>query len=280
MPVSQSLLGGHEDRGADDVARRGDGLGAVEARHAKIDDLRCPGFVEQDVGGLQVAMEHSRSVHVLDAAGRVADDPDRFEQVQWTAVHLHALLEIASAYVLHDEVRAACVLAAREDADDVGVQARSQLGFSLACEALAALLTCARDEGLERVAIAVLHVLDQEHHTVASRAQALDDSESRDHTARAPHAGSVVGAGGSLRARGLRGAGPRAAGAGARSRPRRREPRSTACGRSRRPRRVCRLDRGDAGQVVAHLPFGNNALPDQRAGEGDSSASTCRAREA
>jgi hypothetical protein len=44
------------------------------ARHAEVEDLRLPGLVDEDVAGLEVAVDHALLVGVLDGVADLATE--------------------------------------------------------------------------------------------------------------------------------------------------------------------------------------------------------------
>ena len=72
--IGEHLLGAHVGERADELPdvglQRRLRVAVGDARHAEVEDLRLPGFVDQDVARLQVAVDDAALVRVVD---RVAD---------------------------------------------------------------------------------------------------------------------------------------------------------------------------------------------------------------
>ena len=116
------LLGRHVTGGARELHSRGGRSGAaLQAGDAEIADLGLTVLREQDVRGLDVAVDHPLAVGILQRTRRLEgglDDPLDGQEV----IRLHVGLEGgAVAHVFHDDVTAITVHARIEDLHDVRV---------------------------------------------------------------------------------------------------------------------------------------------------------------
>ena len=124
------LLGRHVLGRADDVARQRDvagrrRVGDGQLRHAEVEHLAVAHRTvrvraQEDVVGLQIAVDDAVSVRRRDAAHGRQHDRDRLDEIH-RARPLHALGERLARQQLHDQARRALVLDDVEDRHDVGV---------------------------------------------------------------------------------------------------------------------------------------------------------------
>ena len=114
------LLGRHVVRGAHDRAgARGRGHG--EARHSEVHDLHRPVHGEEDVGGLDVAVDDAGLVRAGQPVEELHDDVDLPLQGQGRVL-AQRLEQVHALEQLHRDVgRAVVVVAEVEDGEDVGV---------------------------------------------------------------------------------------------------------------------------------------------------------------
>ena len=118
------------------------GLGRGGQRGAEIRDLDVGVLRQQDVGRLDVAMDHAVSVRVVERLAALEDDLDDLVDRQ-QIVDLGVLLERAALDVLHDDVAAFLVGHRVEDGRDVRMRqlaGERSLGQEQLAEALAVLL--------------------------------------------------------------------------------------------------------------------------------------------
>jgi len=122
--VAERLLGGAVAGGPEEPARDaegGAGGGGVEvAGEAEVGQADVAVGVDEDVGGLEVAVEDPAGVAVLDGVGEPGDDAGGLGRGEG-ALAGDALLEGLARDVLGDEVGGALVLADVEEVDDVAV---------------------------------------------------------------------------------------------------------------------------------------------------------------
>jgi hypothetical protein len=120
----EGLLGGEVVGGAEDVlvVLLGDVVLLVveEPGQAHVEDLHDPGAVEEDVAGLDVAVDQAHLMGVLEADGRGVDVVARPEHVELAEL-LDEVLEVGAVHVLHDEEVEVLVLVDVVGADDVRV---------------------------------------------------------------------------------------------------------------------------------------------------------------
>ncbi len=70
-PVGQGLLGAHVPQRPQHIARHRQAGVALEPRQAEVGDPEIAAIVDQDVGGLDVPVEHLQLVGVLERLGRL-----------------------------------------------------------------------------------------------------------------------------------------------------------------------------------------------------------------
>src|SRR5438105_180172 len=104
-----------------------------EAHQAHIKDLDGSSTVQQEVAGLDVAVDQAGLVNVLHADGGLADVSGSTAYVHWPAP-LDDPVQTTPVHVLHDEEMVVAFSAVVEGADDVGV-VEAAGGSSLAIEA-------------------------------------------------------------------------------------------------------------------------------------------------
>ncbi len=131
------LLGGHVVHGAERCAGGGERhIGmflAHELGDAEVGDLHAALRVEQDVLGLDVAVENAFLVRELKRLANLRHDGQRLRGREPSG--LHGLAQIHAIHVFHHQIVEAARLAEVEDADDVRmIQAREHA--TLAIEAL------------------------------------------------------------------------------------------------------------------------------------------------
>src|SRR5262249_32953450 len=73
------------------------------ARDAEVEDLRLPGLVDEDVPGLQVAVDHALLVRVLDGVGDLREEIEALVRPQFSLAHV--VRQRHAADELHGEVR-------------------------------------------------------------------------------------------------------------------------------------------------------------------------------
>ena len=118
------MLGGHVGGGAEHLAGAGD-LTGRELGDAEIGDAGPLAAVDfprghEDVGGLDVAMDHALAVRVTEGVGELlADIADAIEGEALTL--LHGTVEGVTVNKLHDQKGRAFVLAHVEDGHDGGM---------------------------------------------------------------------------------------------------------------------------------------------------------------
>ena len=169
------LLGRHVVGGADDRAGPGHRRGG-EPRHAEVHDLHRAVVVQEDVGGLDVAVHDAGLVSVCQPRQHLHQDVDLLLHAHRR--HLpHRLLEVVALEQLHRHVRRAIgVVTEVEDVHHVRVL-HPRDGLRLAVETLLQLLIVGDrgDHHLERD-LALEHlVLGQVHLTHGALAENPDD---------------------------------------------------------------------------------------------------------
>ena len=130
LAVARGLLRGHVAGRAQD--RPGGGQRAVlggPPRQAEIGDLRLAVAVDQDVRGLEVAMEEPLAVCVVECASQGGNQPGRGSRIAHVGGPL--LGQVPSVNELHAEEEHAVLVADLVDRHDVGVvQLAGQLGLA------------------------------------------------------------------------------------------------------------------------------------------------------
>ena len=107
-------VGGRPEHGAG----LGEGASAAESRDPEIRDLGVHLLVEEDVRGLEVAMDESMGVRMREPGGDIVRDAFRFLVAQRLAGR-EPVLERATAQVLEDHVRPPLHVAVLEELDDI-----------------------------------------------------------------------------------------------------------------------------------------------------------------
>ena len=132
--VAERLLGGDVVGGAEHAAVGGQALLVEGASDAEVGDLGRAFLVDEDVLGLDVAVDDVAIVRRLERAGDLDRVGDRLVDGQ-PAHAADAVLERLALDVLEDDVGAAVLLTGVDDADDVRVRELRD-GAGLATEAL------------------------------------------------------------------------------------------------------------------------------------------------
>ena len=117
--VAGALLGGHVLGGPEHGAAGGQA--ACRSRHlreAEVGQHRGPVTVQENVRGLDVAMQDALAVGVVQGAGDRAHDLDHLFEINRVA---EAVREGPALYQLEHEVGDTALLAVIEDVEDVGV---------------------------------------------------------------------------------------------------------------------------------------------------------------
>ena len=129
--ATRRLLGAHVGRGAQDrAAGRQLVVGLDQLGQAEVGDVGVPLSVDQEIGRLQVAVENSAHVSVMNGIGRL--DHQGHDGAMVVAVRDELLREVAPDDQLHAEVALTFVLADFIHGDDVGVvEKRDGLGLVL-----------------------------------------------------------------------------------------------------------------------------------------------------
>ncbi len=169
------LLGRHVVGGAHDVAGARHG-GGGEAGHPEVHDLHRAVLVDEDVRGLDVAVNDALLVRVGQAGQHRGDDRDLALHVEG-GLAAHGLLEVLALQELHGDVgRAIGVVVEVENRDHVGM---GHLGHGLrfALEALLQLgvVGDARDHDLQGHVAVELGVAGEVHHAHGALAQRMLD---------------------------------------------------------------------------------------------------------
>ncbi len=155
-------VGGRPERGAGP----GQALAVLEARQPEVGHLGAEGRVEQDVRRLEVAVQHTAPVGVLDRLGYALEQRGRLPRRQ-RALPPQAGLEALPLHEVHGDERRAAVLADLVHPDHVRVlEARHGLGLAPeARQGRGAVLPRPRAQDLlERHPAAELEVLRQVDH--------------------------------------------------------------------------------------------------------------------
>ena len=133
--VPLGLFGTHVLKRADDgaqlgVRRQGSGetLGTDHARHAEVEDLRLAVLVDQDIRGLQIAVDHVLLMGMMHGLRHRGDEGHAVADAD--AVSGDVFVERQSVHQFHDEIglrpRSRISCAALVDARDAGVTQSSQ----------------------------------------------------------------------------------------------------------------------------------------------------------
>ena len=140
-PAAGRLFGAHVAQGPEQVAAMRQVAAALEAGQAEVGDPEVARAVDQQVAGLDVAVQDAQRVGVLQGLGRLHGQPGRLARrtghdVRRAAIALVGLAEPigqrAALDELHGVVVHAPVAADREDRHDVGVvQGRHDLRLDL-----------------------------------------------------------------------------------------------------------------------------------------------------
>ena len=108
---------------------------ADRARNAEVRHVDATAPVQQEIGGLHVAMDDARRVRGIECPGRLLEPAERTRGRAGPACDLR--VERAAGEVLHDDDRPAGVLGDVVDRDDVGRPGEPRRGKRLALEARA-----------------------------------------------------------------------------------------------------------------------------------------------
>ncbi len=127
------LLGRHVGRRADRRPRLGDrALPLQQAGQAEIGQVRFTAGVEEDVGGLEIAMEHAALMGVMDGAGERGQEHRRLARREGRLPVGQPLRQGGALHQLHRQEVPAVVLSDFVDGHDVGmVEAGGGAGFGL-----------------------------------------------------------------------------------------------------------------------------------------------------
>ncbi len=183
--LAHELLGRHVARGAEHHAGLGEVRG-LEPRNAEIGDLRGAVGEDDDVGRLDVAVDHAVLVRVLERLEQLAHDAHDVVHRE-ALVRLEVALQLAPLHELHRDVVRAGVLAEIVDPDDVRVgeparrlglaaEARELLLRVLALQVLGA-DRLERDDPIDHRVVALVH---DPHRALAELAADLEFSELRE----------------------------------------------------------------------------------------------------
>ena len=126
--ASHGLLGGHVvDRSQHPLLLAGRlallGVGAGQPGHAQVEDLDHALRIDEQIGGLDIAVYQLAAVGVLQSFGRLADVIGRAAVVQW-AVGLDHPPKVPALDQLQDQIVAVAFLVQVISMDDVGVVQR------------------------------------------------------------------------------------------------------------------------------------------------------------
>ncbi len=120
--ATPGLLGCHVRR----CPRTAHALGAQQMREPEVEELHATVVAEEDIGGLQVPVQHATLVRVGEPLRHLLCDAQRLRH--WDRPLGQPLRERSSLEKLHDEVRTARAVAHIEQGDDAGM---AELGHGL-----------------------------------------------------------------------------------------------------------------------------------------------------
>ena len=129
--LTGGLLGRDVARRAQNFQRACDcAVGFDKARETEVGEVRFTLRIEQDIAGLDVAMQDAALMRVLDGAGETGDDFCRAPQREGFAPN--ELIEVAAFFEFHAEVAGAVALADLVDRNDARMlEAGGRLSFAL-----------------------------------------------------------------------------------------------------------------------------------------------------
>ena len=137
FPRLADLFGRHVVERAHDLCVAGErgvlGAGLKQLGQTEVGDLHMAGAVEEDVVGLDVAVDHALVVGVLERVANLGHHAERLGGCELAG--FLRLAEVHAVHVFHDEVKEIARLARLVDEDDVGVAQLGE-GARLAGEAL------------------------------------------------------------------------------------------------------------------------------------------------
>ena len=176
----QVMEGPWDDPLRGDADRLGGELRESRARRAphrgqaEVQQLGAARPGDEDVGGLQIAVNNAAPVGEVQRLGDLDHEPKQFAQAKWPLAQSRR--ERLTFEVLHHQVRAAFLEARVVERADVRMVQRRD-GFRLAGEAYAGLLhvLSPRRDHLDCDEAVEARVLGLEHFTHAARAERLDD---------------------------------------------------------------------------------------------------------
>jgi hypothetical protein len=148
-------------------------------RQTEIENLGVPAFGDEDVRGLDVAMNDPlamRGIHCIRNLNRHTE-----QNVILDRLPCYAVLQSRAVQELHGDERFAVLVVNFVDGADVGmIQCRGSLGFSLKAGKCLRILGYFVGQELESYKPAELYVLGLVDHTHPAAAELLDDAVVRD----------------------------------------------------------------------------------------------------
>jgi hypothetical protein len=131
----EGLLGGHVGGGADHHPLLRDPRAVQRQSQAEVTEPGAAVFGEPDVPGLQVPVDHTAFVRVLEGMAELFADAQHFPDGEPPALGLpEADVQVAPGHVLAHDVELPLVLADVVDGDDVGVVAEAPHRLRLAAD--------------------------------------------------------------------------------------------------------------------------------------------------
>jgi hypothetical protein len=171
---------GGEEAGFDEARRARVAVGAGRRLgETEVEDLRLLAVGDEDVGGLDVAVQDAARVRGVDRVGNLRGQPQQQADIERTAVD--RARERAPLEQLHRDERPPLVLVHLIDGADVRVVQRRG-GARFAQEALhrLRLVGAILRQELERHLARELHVFGEIDHAHAARAERVEDAIVRD----------------------------------------------------------------------------------------------------